>query len=128
MNFFENELKKICGSCDTLSDKRYVGRACLGRIDENITAKIEFTTLVFSDQYTALRASVINRNEGKIDSVTIWLKDVMAAPNPHIWDDYGKIEWYGYKPTAADYKNLSESVDSYLDAFAPVEEMGMKMY
>lgn len=128
MNFFENELKKICGSCDTLSDKRYVGRACLGRIDENITAKIEFVTLGVADQYTALRASVINRNEGKIDSVTIRLKDVMAAPNPHIWDDYGKIEWYGYKPTAEDYKNLSESVDSYLEAFAPVEEMGMKMY
>lgn len=128
MNFFENELKKICGSCDTLYDKRYVGRACLGRIDENITAKVEFVTLGVADQYTALRASVINRNEGKIDSVTIRLKEVMAAPNPHIWDDYGKIEWYGCKPTAADYKNLSESVESYLEAFAPVEEMGMKMY
>lgn len=128
MNFFENELKKICGSCDTLSDKRYVGRACLGRIDENITAKIEFVTLGVADQYTALRASVINRNEGKIDSVTIRLKEVMAAPNPHIWDDYGKIEWYGNKPTAADYKNLSGSVENYLEAFAPVEEMGMKMY
>jgi len=128
MNFFENELKKICGSCDTLSDKRYVGRACLGRIDENITAKIEFATLGVADQYTALRASVINRNEGKIDSVTIRLKEVMAASNPYIWDDYGKTGGYGCKPTAADYKNLSESVDSYLDAFAPVEEMGMKMY
>lgn len=128
MNFFENELKKICGSCDTLYDKRYVGRACLGRIDENITAKIEFATLGVADQYTALRASVINRSEGKIDSVTIRLKEVMAAPNPYIWDDYGKTGWYGYKPTAADYKSLSESVDSYLEAFAPVEEMGMKMY
>ena len=52
----------------------------------------------------------------------------MAAPNPYIWDDYGKTGWYGYKPTDADYKNLSESVESYLEAFAPVEEMGMKMY
>lgn len=128
MNFFENELKKICGSCDTLYDKRYVGRACLGRIDENITAKIEFTTLGVADQYTALRASVINRSEGKIDSVTVRLKEVMAAPNPYIWDDCGKLEWYGCKPTAADYRSLSESVDSYLEAFAPVEEMGMKMY
>lgn len=128
MNFFEKELKKICDPCDTLSDKRYVGRACLGRIDENITAKVEFVTLGVADQYTALRASVINRNEGKIDSVTIRLKEVMAASNPYIWDDYGKIGWYGYKPTDADYKNLSESVESYLEAFAPVEEMGMKMY
>lgn len=128
MNFFENELKKICGSCDTLSDKRYVGRACIGRIDENITAKIEFVTLGVADQYTALRASVINRNEGKIDSLTIRLKEIMSDHDPHIWDNYGNFEWYGYKLTAADYKSLSESVDSYLEAFAPVEEMGMKMY
>lgn len=128
MNFLENELKKICDPCDTLYDKRYVGRACLGRIDENITAKIEFVTLGVADRYAALRASVINRSEGKIDAVTIRLKEVIAAVNPYIWDYYGKFEWYGYKPTAADHRNLSGSVEKYLEAFAPTEEMGMKMY
>lgn len=128
MNFFEKELKKICEPCDTLYDKRYVGRACLGRIDENITAKIEFVTLGMADRYAALRASVINRSEGKIDSVNIRLNEVIAAENPYIWNNYGKFEWYGYKPTASDYGNLSESVENYLEAFAPAEEMGMKMY
>ena len=36
---------------------------------------------------------------------------------PHLWDDYGKVEWYAYHPTAADYAALRDAVGQYLSAF-----------
>ena len=36
---------------------------------------------------------------------------------PHLWDDYGKVEWYAYHPTAADYDALCQSIGQYLSMF-----------
>ena len=50
-------------------------------------------------------------------------KQVPNNPNfrsgviPHLWDDYGKVEWYAYHPTAADYAALRDAVGQYLSAF-----------
>ena len=35
----------------------------------------------------------------------------------HIWDDYGKFEWYAYRPTDADYDTIRQAVGQYLDVF-----------
>ena len=35
---------------------------------------------------------------------------------PHLWDDYGKVDWYVYQPTQADYRLLAGTVDEYLRA------------
>lgn len=36
---------------------------------------------------------------------------------PHIWDNYGKLEWYAYRPTEADYETIRQAVGRYLDVF-----------
>ena len=41
---------------------------------------------------------------------------------PHLWDDYGKIGWYVYQPTQADYRMLAGAVDEYLQVFQRQEE------
>jgi hypothetical protein len=40
---------------------------------------------------------------------------------PHLWDDYGKVGWYVYQPTQADYSVLAGAVDEYLQVFQQEE-------
>ena len=50
-------------------------------------------------------------------------KPVPGNPNfrsgvtPHIWEDYGKFEWYAYRPTEADYETIRQAAKQYLDVF-----------
>ena len=105
MNFFESELKKIMRNSAILKDQKYVGRMCYGTIGGDLRARVEFVTLGVSDHYAGIKASIINRKEGVVDSVLlrftdIWGKQKVSNPNfkegmnPHIWTNSGKSEWY----------------------------------
>ena len=86
MNFFESELKKIMGDSAILKDQKYVGRMCYGTIGGDLRARVEFVTLGVSDHYAGIKASVINRKEGVVDSILlqfsdIWGKQKVSNPN-----------------------------------------------
>lgn len=134
MDFFEKELKKLVGESECLKDKKYVGRSCIGVIGGNLRARIQFVTLGVADQYAAVKTSIINKNEGVVDSLLLsfsdeWGRKKVDNPNfkegliPHIWMDCGKYEWYVYKPNAADYRQLTKSIEEYISMF---QDMGME--
>ena len=112
MNFFESELKKIIGNSAILKDQKYVGRMCYG----------------ISDHYAGIKASVINRKEGVVDSILlqfsdIWGKQKVSNPNfkegvnPHIWTDSGKSDWYVFRPGAAEYQKVADTLENYMSVF-----------
>ena len=37
--------------------------------------------------------------------------------SPHAWADGGKVEWYGFSPTTADYDNLIAAISDYTELF-----------
>ena len=126
MNFFEQELRKIVAP--KYPDATYVGRACYVRLSEMNRAKIEFITGIVANQYHALRLTILNRSEGQVDILLLKLSDSLGKkqtnnPNfrdgvsPHIWDDYGKAEWYVYHPNSRDYQLLTDAVSDYLEVF-----------
>lgn len=128
MNFYEQELKKIMGESGVLKKQQYVGRKCYGVIDGEIRGCVEFVTLGISNQYAGIKASLLNRKEGQIDSMLIRFSDLFGKkkvhnPNfidgivPHIWEDGGKPEWYVYHPEERDYKQLMEEVENYFGIF-----------
>lgn len=130
MNFFEQELKKICEKNEWMKNQKYVGRACYGTIGSDIKAKIEFTTLGTQEQYEGIKATILNRTEGPVDSMVFRFKDLLGIkkvsnPNfkdgikPYIWTYQGKTEWYVYHPSEADYQKLSKTLDDYLSVFQP---------
>ncbi len=137
MTFFEQELQKIFGKGMGLSDIRIVGNACYGRLSGDIRMKAYFDTGRVADQYEMLKITMLNRNEGPIDSVALrfsdlWGRKKVNNPNfrdgiyPHIWKDGGKPEWYVYKPNADDYGQISRAASDYLDVFRePVQELQM---
>ena len=121
MTFFEQELRKIVGAI--YPDAKYVGRAAYVDIGGINRAKFEFITLDCADHYEAIRASIINRCDGKLDSVTLRFSDLFSkknlpmSQNPHAWAYNGKVEWYGFTPSAADYDSLIAAVSDYTEMF-----------
>ena len=141
MTFFERELKKMFGTGASFSEPRFVGNCCYGRLTDQIRVKINFQTGMVADHYDRLKVTLLNRNEGTIDSMVVKFGDVWGLkkttnPNfrdgvtPHIWS-YGKAtSWYVYQPGKEDYKVLSEAIKTYLEVFQEPEEamqMGQKM-
>jgi len=128
MNYFEQELRRLFGNDTAISDKRFVGRAFFGRLTDNLRVRVDFVTMGTADHYEALKATVINRNDGQVDALTLRFSDllgrkVVSNPNfregisPYIWKYGDKIEWYVYTPTKADYNQISEAINNYLDVY-----------
>lgn len=125
---FENELRNIFDGMDSLTNKKYVGRAFYASIDNNIKFKAEIISLNTYEHYEALRIRVLRRDEGEIDANTIRFKDVWGMkpvenrnfPNgvsPHMWISNGNLEWYAYSPHYYDYEKVTNQIVDYVDVF-----------
>lgn len=133
MNPFGQELKKVLVQCKTSDPVSYVGRAAYIQLDPELRARLEFLSLNVANQYNALKLTVLNRTEGTVDVNIIRFGDLLGKKKvsnlnfsdgilPHLWDDYGKVDWYVYQPTQADYRLLAGTVDEYLQVFQRQEE------
>ena len=131
MTFYEQELRKIIG--EQYSDATYVGRVCYVRLSDMNRAKIQFVTGIVANQYNALQMTILNRSEGQVDTLRLRFSDLLGTkmtsnPNfrsgvePHIWDDYGKVDWYVYHLTRQDYETLSNAVSDYLEVFQDMSQ------
>ena len=138
MNFFEQELRKLFANSAALTDPRFTGRVCLARLTDTTNVKLEFVTLGHADHYEGIKATVMNRSEGQIDSTVFRFADILGKkavpdnPNfkggvyPYAWKYNDKCEWYAYKPTPRDFEQITDTVDSYLELFQePVQSQGM---
>ena len=128
-NFFEQELQKLFGDGMIIGDPAFSGRSCYGTLGKDLRVRAQFITTRVSDEYDALKLTVLNRTEGQVDAMILRLKDLLGKkpvpgnpnfPNgvsPYIWNDYGKLEWYAFHPTPADYETIRQAAEQYLDVF-----------
>jgi hypothetical protein len=128
-SFFEQELWHLFGDGKTFDNPACSGRACLGTLGQDLRVRAQFITTGYADHYDSLKITVLNRTDGPVDTLVLKLKDLLGKksvpgnPNfregvsPHIWDNYGKQEWYAYHPTAADYEVIRQAAKQYLDVF-----------
>lgn len=133
MNFFEQQLRRLASACKGVKNPVFAGRVCYGDLGEDNRVKLQFITLGHADHYPAIKASILNRAEGEVDSLVfrfsdVWGKKMDSSYNggiPHIWSSGGKDDWYSYKPTDQDFKILAGQLGGYLDVFtihAPARE------
>ena len=134
MNFFESELRKLFEDEGIFENPTFVGRSCFGDIGENLRCRIEFVTQGFASNYSALRVSILNRQDGVVDRMDLGFSDILGIkpvpgnPNfrngvsPHIWLSDGKASWYAYKPTDTDYSKIRKSTTEYLNVFRSPQE------
>ena len=119
MNFFETELKKMTAKVAALKNPKLVGSACIARLTDTTTVKVNFITMGLAEHYPAIRITLLNRFEGRIDEVNIRFNDYWSSKdNIHAWKYRGESEWYGYHPTAADYTKMAKAISDYLENFA----------
>lgn len=141
MTKFEQELRRMFDHDAVFSKTKFAGNACYGRLTDRIRVKIHFQTGMVADHYDRLKVTLLNRNEGVIDTVTLKFQDLwgmkkVSNPNfpkgifPHLWRDGNNVDWYVYHPTETDYRELTDAVKTYLEVFLePSEELqpGQKM-
>ena len=128
-SFFDQELWHLFGDGKIIDSPACSGRACFGSLGKDLRVRAQFVSTHISGEYDALKLTVLNRTDGPVDTQVLKLKDLLGKkpvpgnPNfrsgvaPHIWDDYGKFEWYAYRPTNADYETIRKAVKQYLDVF-----------
>ena len=138
-NFFEKELRKLFENSEVIENHSFTGRVCMARLTDTTNVKLEFVTCGTANHYEAIKATVISRNDGQVDSSVFRFSDIMgtkAIPgnpylknvSPHIWYYNGKYEWYAYEPTPWDSELMTETIDSYLAMFQePVQSMTQQM-
>lgn len=127
MNFFEQQLRSLTGNATAFksTSPAFIGRTCFIALSEGRRARLEFVTIRIADNYEALQITIINRNEGKIDSILLRFADYFApvrsatsgTRTPHIWVYQGKAEWYG-TPAEAEKQMLSKAAHDYIMLFA----------
>lgn len=136
MTFFEQELRKTVGAA--YPDARYIGRAAYVDLGADNRARFEFVTLGYADHYEAIKASIINRGDGVVDSVLLRFTDLFSPKKlpldktPCAWTYKGETEWYGFKPSRSDYDSLTAAIRDYTELFGmrpsePEQDMSMTM-
>lgn len=125
---FENELRNIFDGIESLTNKKYIGRAFYGNIDKDVRLKAEIISPNTYEHYEAIRIKAIKRDDGEIDVAVIRLKDVLGMkavsnpnfPNgvsPHMWIGRGQLEWYVYAPNEFDYEKITRQIEDYIEVF-----------
>ena len=125
---FENELRNIFDGIESLTNKKYIGRAFYGNIDKDVRLKAEFISLNTYEHYDAIRIKSIKRDDGEIDVAVIRFKEVLGMkpvlngnfPNgvsPHMWINRGRLEWYAYAPNEFDYEKITKQITDYIEVF-----------
>lgn len=138
MTFYETEWRKLIRNGLQLEEPTFVGRRCYARLDGDVRLRLEFVTNRISAQYEGIKATVINRKDGPIDSVSLWFGDILGIkkgnnPNftqgilPHIWEDGSGSEWYVYQPSDADYRILADTVNGYAAMFQEPRQSGLQI-
>ena len=124
-----DELKRMFENRTCMSENRFVGRTCMGRIDRDLMGKIEFDRSPMDIEYSRIKVSVIERTRGTVDQMTFLMSDVIGLKRsnkkrviPSFSVSGGAIFW-NCRITEDDRKKLSEAVNGYLEMFQNMEEM-----
>ncbi len=127
---FENELRRIFDDMDCFEQDgvRYVGRAFYGKIDDDLILKAQYVSERVVDSYSAMKLEVLKRDEGVVDSNTIYLSEIWGSKptdnpnfkngvNPHLVKDGDKLNWCVYTPTGHDMSRLRDAVADYVSVY-----------
>ena len=119
------ELKKMFEGRIAMQDMHYVGKACYGRLEENLRGKIELGQGFMDNGYTRLTISVLERTNGLVDQMKFLISDVtglkqeidgerIAGPELRSYKD---SVWWNCKMEEVDYQKIAEAVNGYLSLF-----------
>ena len=128
-SLFLQELQDLFGDGTIVHKPIFIGRTCFGTLGGDLLVRIEFEAPAVLRNYDSLSVKVIHRLSGLVDHIVLPIVDLIGRkmipdnPNfpdgvaPHIWIYNGTVEWYGYKPNAADRAAIRSTVAQYLNIY-----------
>ena len=132
MNFFENELRRMFGDAENISDAVFVGRTMLGKLDDELRVKAQFISTHIAKHYDAIQVSILNRTDGVVDKETMIFGDIIGQKmtrcsdkvNPYMWEEsIGKAYWY----TPISITEKAQIADTVLDYVGMYQEDSLAM-
>ncbi|WP_180994580.1 hypothetical protein [Clostridium sp. chh4-2] len=123
-----DELKRLFENRIAMSETKFFGRTCMGRIGDGLIGKIEFHNTSGREFYPHIKVSVFERTNGMVDQITFLMMDVIgknqkndSAIIPALIHSEGKLVW-NFDITEEDRKELVDAVNEYLGMFQSLEE------
>lgn len=131
MNFFEKEMRQMFDAADNISDKKFIGKTMIGKLDDELRVKLQLISTEISKHYDAIQVSIINRTEGVIDKQNICFGDVIGLKmtrvsdkvNPYMWENNNSGMWY----TPISLTEKAQIGDTVLDYVGMYQEDSLAM-
>jgi len=131
MNFFEKEMRQMFDAADFISDKKFIGKTMIGKLDDELRVKLQLISTEISKHYDSMAVSIINRTDGVIDKQNIRFGDVIGLKatntgekvNPYMWETDNKGMWY----TPVTLSEKAEIGDAVLDYVSMYQEDSLAM-
>ena len=121
MNFYEQQFRRMFDEECPMSEIVYVGRTMIGKLGDDLIAKISFETDGKANNYPALKLSIINREDGEVDSQMFRFGDILSRRSlsdstidVHAWEYRGRAEWFGYTPLGQELESIGDTVSEYM--------------
>ena len=122
MNLYERELRMMFGDTDIIKNPLIVGRTLTGILDEELRIKLKIIASEVQGKYDTIRAVIINRTGGEVDSQNFLFADIIGMQKranglepivPHMWDNGNpKGSWY-IQPTIEQKAMIRDTVLNY---------------
>ena len=124
MNFFEKEMREMFGQCELLRDSKFCGKMMIAKLDEDLRVKLQFVTMGYADNYEAIKATVLKRDEGVVDCHVFRFSDVIGYKikhasekvKPYMWEDGERSCWYT-PVTDKEKQQIAHTVLEYAEMF-----------
>lgn len=130
MNLYERELRMMFGNTDIIKKPLIVGRTLTGILDEDLRIKLKIIASEVQGKYDTLRAVIINRTGGEVDSQNFLFADIIGMQKranglepivPHMWDNGNpKGAWY-IAPTIEQKSAIGDTVLEYAEMYLQQE-------
>lgn len=132
MNLYEKEMRMMFGNTDVIKTPLIVGRTLTGILDQDLRIKLKFIASKVQGQFDTIRAVIINRTSGEVDSQNFLFADIIGMQKrnnglepivPHMWDNGNpKGAWYGAGPTIEQKARIGDTVLEYLEIYLEQNE------
>ena len=124
MNFYEKEMREMFGNKDLLQDAKFCGKMMLAKLDEELRLKLQFVTMGYADNYEAIKATILKRDEGAVDCHIFRFSDIIGYKRkyssekvkPYMWEDGERSCWYTPVSTA-EKQQIAQTVLEYAGMF-----------
>ena len=78
MNLYEREMRMMFADNDIIKNPLIVGRTLTGTLDEDLRIKLKFIASEVQGKYDTIRAVIINRTGGEVDSQNFLFADIIG--------------------------------------------------